>query len=310
MIQKPMDVLEAFPVRKSKKQKQAFRQEVLDYFQSLGYESMVEKGSCDAHNVIAGDPERAKYLITAHYDTCARLPFPNFITPCNIWMYLAYQLLIVVGFFAIAFGIGFLSGMLIPSPEIASLTAMAVYWGLFILLFFGPANKHNANDNTSGVVTVLDIAAKLPPEQRNQVCFVLFDLEEAGLFGSASYRKQHKAATENQIIINLDCVGDGDEILMFPTKKLKKDGQKMELLRSLNGTFGAKKLVLHEKFGFYPSDQAKFPYGVGVAALRRGKHVGLYCSKIHTSKDTTLDVTNVERLSLRLTEMLERANEI
>ena len=31
-----------------------------------------------------------------------------------------------------------------------------MYWVMLLLMMVGPANKHNANDNTSGVVTVLE----------------------------------------------------------------------------------------------------------------------------------------------------------
>ena len=93
-------------------------------------------------------------------------------------------------------------------------------------MIFGLANKNNANDNTSGVVTLLEILRTLPENQRNKVCFVLFDLEEAGLIGSVSYRKAHKKATDHQLVLNLDCVGDGDHLLIFPTKALKQNRKK------------------------------------------------------------------------------------
>lgn len=289
MLQKPMDVLTAYPVRKSKKQKQAFRDAVQAYLQTLGYESRVEKGSLGCHNVVFGSPETAQYLITAHYDTCARLPIPNLITPCNLLLFLLYQLVMV-------------AVMLLPP------LAVGIWYGLLIveivLMLAGPANRHNANDNTSGVVTVLEIARSLPELHRDKVCFVLFDLEEAGLIGSASYRKAHKKATDCQIVLNLDCVGDGDEILFFPTKKLKKDASRMAPLRSCCGQFGPKSVTLREKgFSIYPSDQANFPFGVGICALRRSK-VGLYLDKIHTHRDIILEQTNVNLLRAALISMI------
>ena len=81
MLTRPMDVLTAFPVRKSKQQKQEFRDAVQSYLSQFGYSPTVEKGSFGCRNMVIGDPETAQYLITAHYDTCARLPIPNLITP-------------------------------------------------------------------------------------------------------------------------------------------------------------------------------------------------------------------------------------
>ena len=291
----PMDILQEFPVRKSKRQKEVFRQAVSSYTQRLGYDVTVEKGTFGARNLVMGDPENAKFLVTAHYDTCARLPFPNLITPCSFLPFIGYQMLVTLCILLVPMVLGILAGLLIHE----SLTAWVIYLGVFAMLalmLLGPANPSNANDNTSGVVTVLEIARSLPVIHRQKTCFVLFDLEEAGLWGSASYRKAHKKAIDGQMIINLDCVGDGDHIRLFPTKKLKKDRKKLTSFYKACGYFGEKDILVHEKgFSIYPSDQGNFPYGVGICALRNSKF-GLYLGKIHTPKDTQLDITNVNLL--------------
>lgn len=304
MLEKPMDVLTAFPVRKSKKQKQAFRDAVQSYAASLGYESKTETGSLGCQNLVIGDPERASCLVTAHYDTCARLTIPNFITPCNFWTFLGYQLLVAVLLLLAAAGLGFLVGLVTGNPSLGSVIGYVCIWVLIALMLVGPANPSNANDNTSGVITLLEIVRTLPERQRNKVCFVFFDLEEAGMIGSASYRKTHKKATDNQLVLNMDCVGDGDNLRMFPTKKLRKDRKKLTNLYKACGYFGPKSLLVHEKgFSVYPSDQARFPYGVGICALRKGR-AGLYLSRIHTKRDTILEETNVNLLRAALTTLI------
>lgn len=291
----PMDILQEFPVRKSKRQKEVFRQAVSSYAQRLGYDVTVEKGTFGARNLVIGDPENAKFLVTAHYDTCARLPFPNLITPCSLLPFIGYQMLVALCIVLPPMILGILAGLLVYE----GLIGVVIYLGVFAMLalmLLGPANPSNANDNTSGVVTVLEIARSLPVIHRQKTCFVLFDLEEAGLWGSASYRKAHKKATDGQMIINLDCVGDGDHIRLFPTKKLKKDRKKLTSFYKACGYFGEKDILVHEKgFSIYPSDQGNFPYGVGICALRNSKF-GLYLGKIHTPKDTQLDITNVNLL--------------
>ena len=307
MLNTPMDVLERFPVRKSGKQKAAFRAAVQGYARELGYEYREEKGSFGCRNVVLGDPERAEYLVTAHYDTCAALPFPNLITPCALLPFLGYQLLICVFLLLLplvpALAVGYLAG----NFEIGYTVWYVLFWVCLGMMLFGPANRSNANDNTSGVVTVLEIARTLPQLHRGKVCFVLFDLEEAGLIGSAAYRKAHKKQTGNQLVLNLDCVGDGDTLMLFPTKKLRKDPKRMEVLRTLRGSFGVKRLDIREKgFAVYPSDQSNFPYGVGICALRKGP-VGLYLGRIHTKRDTILEQTNVNLLRSALTSLITRA---
>lgn len=305
MIHEPMDVLAQFPVRKTKKQKQAFRDAVAAYAENLGYVCSIEKGSFGSRNVVIGDPENADHLVTAHYDTPARMLFPNLITPCNPLTFIAYQVFMIGIFFAAAFAVGIPVWFLTHSSRAAFLAGYIVYFGLLFLMMFGPANPNNANDNTSGVVTVLETLRTMPENQREKVCFVLFDLEEAGLIGSSSYRKKHKDASGDQIVLNLDCVGDGDEIVFFPVKKLCADREKMLRLCSCVGRFGPKTIAVRNKgFSVYPSDQKNFPYGVGIAAFRRKKGVGLYCAKIHTAKDTTLDQTNVNILRAALTSYI------
>ena len=306
MIEKPIDALKQFPVRKSKKQKESFRNAVVTYAEKLGYSVVVEKGSMGAQNVVIGNPISAKYLVTAHYDTPASIGLPNILTPCNPVTFVLYQILLVLFLFVVSIGVAMGVGLLSQSEHVALLVWYVIYFGLLLLMMVGPANKHNANDNTSGVVTVLETAVALPENARNQVCFVLFDLEEAGLIGSSSYRKTHKSATNNQIVLNLDCVGDGDEILFFPTKKLKKDPDKMEIIRSLNGFRGEKSMTIHEKgFATYPSDQKNFPYGVGIAAFRRRKGIGLYVDRIHTWRDTILEEENVNYLRDALLKLVQ-----
>ena len=304
MLTTPMDVLTAFPVRKTKAQKQAFRDHVQAYAQNLGYETKTEKGNFGSRNLVIGNPDQARYLITAHYDTCARLPIPNLITPCSLPLFLAYQIVVALVMLLPPVIPSVLVDWLTQSYDIGYFVWYCLFWVNLILMMFGPANKTNANDNTSGVVTLLEIARSLPENQRHKVCFVLFDLEEAGLIGSASYRKTHKNATDHQVVLNLDCVGDGDHILLFPTKKLKKDIPKLTSIYKCCGYFGSKSILVRDKgFSIYPSDQANFPYGVGIAAFNKGK-AGLYLSRIHTPRDTALDQTNVNILRAAIISMI------
>ena len=300
MIETPMDVFRDFPVRKTKKQKQAFREAVQSYAEQLGYPCTVESGSLGSRNLVIGNPEQADYLVTAHYDTCARLPIPNFLTPCNFWPFLLWQVVLVLLILGVCILMGLGVGFLTGSGAIGSWCGYLMIWVILALMLIGPANPSNANDNTSGVVTLLEIAKSMPGNQRKKVCFVLFDLEEAGLIGSASYRKAHKSQTDRQMVLNLDCVGDGDNLTLFPTKRLKKDRKRLKSLYKACGYFGKKSILVHEQgFSFYPSDQANFPWGVGICALnKRGKT--LYLSRIHTKKDTILERTNVNLLRAAL----------
>lgn len=297
-------LLSRFPIRKTKEQKQAFLDAVQSELHRQGYACKVENGRFGCRNLVAGDPESARYLVTAHYDTCARLPFPNLCTPCNPVLFYGIQLIFIVFLAALFLCVVNVSILLFGDHRFSALLGHFSIVLICCLMLAGPANRNNWNDNTSGVVTVLEIARSLPENYRNQVCFVLFDLEELGLIGSACYRKRHKKASDNQIVLNLDCVGDGDEILFFPTKRLKKATARMNPLYQCCGYFGKKSVLIRDKgFSVYPSDQRNFPYGVGIAALKRGKW-GLYLDRIHTDKDTILEETNVNILRAAIVSLI------
>lgn len=303
MIRAPIDVRWAYPVRKSKRQKAAFREAAADYLCSLGYAVTVEKGSLGTRNLLAGDPDRARCLITAHYDTCAVMPVPNVITPRNLWLFAGYQLLLTALLFLVP-----LAAAWLLAARIGLSSALYLFDALLLLelalMFFGPANPHCDNDNTSGVVAVLKMAESLPENMRDRVCFVLFDGEELGMLGSAGYAATHKQSIPQQLVLNLDCVGDGDEIWLFPTRKLRKDERQLDELCACVGQFGGKKICVHRRgFSIYPSDQMSFPLGVGICSLKRGR-LGLYLDKIHTPRDRNLDETNCNLLCAAILSLI------
>ena len=112
--------------------------------------------------------------------------------------------------------------------------------------------------------------------------------------GSAQFRKQHKASTENTVVLNLDCVGDGNIIQLTPVKKARKDPALLDKLSVICKPIGQKELRLRSQ-GFYggSSDHKNFPYGVAIMAFKQKKGIGLYCNRIHTWRDTILDTENV-----------------
>ena len=305
MTHTSLEVPERFQIRKSNKQKQMFRDWLCQQLEREGYAPTVEKHRTiwTSHNVVVGDPDKAKVLLTAHYDTCAVLPFPNFITPRSLFWYLVYQLLITFGFFAIVFavtfGVTFVTALLAEDSGIGAWIGGAAGYAVLLFglwwMFDGKANRHTANDNTSGVVTLLEIALKLPQELREEVCFVWFDNEERGLLGSSAFANKHKGAKKSALTVNFDCVGDGDSIQFFPAKGCKDDAT-AALLRESYLPVGDKTVEVVTGFGFYPSDQAQFRRGVGVCALKKSKCFGYYMDRIHTRRDTVLDENNIALL--------------
>ena len=102
MTETTKTIFEKYEIRKTKKQKADFVDYVRTVAEKHGYTMHAEKGSFGAKNIVIGDPETAKAIFTAHYDTCPRLPFPNFITPKNFFFYIVYQFVLVALMFAVA----------------------------------------------------------------------------------------------------------------------------------------------------------------------------------------------------------------
>lgn len=297
MTETTREILDKYQIRKSKKQKKAFASYVERIATDWGYTFRTENGSFGSENLVVGDISKAKVVYTAHYDTAPVLPFPNFITPKNIFVYLLYNLAIVLGFFAVAVVFGVIGGVLAAIFGFAVGAARSIaniaYLVLLILMLGGPANKHTANDNTSGVTLLIDIMRDLPEDRRSDVAFVFFDLEEMGLFGSASFARAHKEEMKEKLLVNFDCVSDGENMLFVLRAGAKAHRAAIETAFAPKGEF---KVDIADKGVFYPSDQARFPCGVGVAALRSTKGGMLYMNRIHTSRDVIYQEENIEFL--------------
>ncbi len=291
-------------IRKSRQQKTYFIDWVTEYAKTKGYDVNVEKGSFRSRNIVIGNPDTAKVIFTAHYDTCAAMPLPNFITPKSFTCYLLYQLVLTLVIIAVPAVVAALVGLI--NEALVPLTAIVGIYLILFLLMFGPANKHTANDNTSGVTAVLDLLSALPEEKRVDVAFVLFDLEEAGLIGSSSFAKKHRKNIKNTLLINFDCISDGENILFALNRKAKGYKEKIEQAYISDEKYS---VDVAFKGVFYPSDQMNVPLGVGVAALKKSKKFGvLYMDKIHTKKDTVYNEENIEFLvrgSMRLIDRID-----
>lgn len=288
-------ILDSYQIRKTKKQKDAFIALMQAHFPAI---SIQEKGVPKSRNLILGDPETAKVVLGAHYDTCAQLPFPNFIMPKRPLLTIGYSLLILIPMVVLIFLANWLLNLFTGDAMVHYWVSLVVYLLFFILLLAGPANKHTANDNTSGVITLLEIYEKLSEEEKQKVCFVFFDNEEAGLLGSAQFRKVYKKQMKETLLINFDCVSDGDTFLLGITKQANQKYH-VPLARVFTSTEGKAVLMENLKKVYYPSDQAGFPMAIAVAALKHKKPFGYYMDRIHTNRDTVFEERNIEYLAER-----------
>lgn len=290
-------ILTEYEVRKTSGQRRRFRQWLTPILQENGWAVREEKGSFGVRNLVIGNPDTAKVIYTAHYDTCVRLPFPNFITPKSPGLYVLYQIVLTAAIF-LACGIAsYLGGM-----AFGAIGNRLAFYGVIALLLFGPANPHTANDNTSGVTAVVELALTMPEELRHKCAFVLFDLEEAGLFGSSSFAKKHKNVKANTLLVNMDCVSDGGTMIFCFRKKSRAEVERFRALFAQDHRIRPEFLT---KGYVYPSDQIYFDRGVGVSAMRSTKNGLLYMNRIHTKRDTVYREENIAWLVEGCTRLAE-----
>ena len=297
MTETTREIFEKHEIRKTKEQRKGFREWLISYAKSNGYEAREEEVTKKAANVIVGNPAEADVVYTAHYDTCAVMPLPNFITPKNILIYIIYQLILTAVLFAVPITVMFILAPIVlrATGSDALYTAMliggyAMLIGILLLMRNGPANKHTANDNTSGVTLLVDLMRDMPIELRHKVAYIFFDAEELGTIGSKIYKKKHTRVAKTRPVINFDCVSDGKHILFVAKKKAAVLGAKLQEAFKSNDAYSVE---VATKKVLYPSDQRNFELGVGVSALNKTKHGILYMNKIHTPRDTVYDEENI-----------------
>lgn len=287
------ELFEKYEIRKNKKQKTQFIDWVKEIATNKGWEFNIQDGVIGTRNIIIGNPGKAKVIYTAHYDTCAKMIVPNFITPKNFLVYLLYQVIICLLLFVPVFVFNTLFVVLFPDlVELSFLISYIILLVILWLMMAGPANKHTANDNTSGVATILGLIFKFDPE--DEVALILFDYEEIGLVGSSVFASKHKDIVKNTLVVNFDCVSDGETMLFVLNKKTKN------LMDTFKESYESNDKVTTDvvcKGVFYPSDQVQFKKGIGVCSMKKNKLFRSgYIDRIHTSKDTVFREENIKFL--------------
>lgn len=271
------------PIRFTSKQKQKFQAFVRREIKELPV-CVIRSG--DNENIVIGDVQSARVIIGAHYDTPMASLFPNMIFPTNLFARIAYNLLTMLIMVIMSLFIGFGIGNILSLEYY--IVVPITFLLLSVVLYQLYPNTHNLNDNTSGIATIFNIIKT--NNNLKHVAFILFDNEEKGKKGSSSISKAF-GTLNTKLVINLDCVGNGDRFLFIS----KKDYclEEYQKLRSLNNpTFT---FMTHQE-GRVSSDYLSFSYGVSCVAVN-SKGPLLYVPNIHTSADNYVDDKNIEQLT-------------
>ena len=160
-------ILREFPVRRKPSEKEKFRLWLMGTLRELGYDPKLQSRETPLQfggnivNVVAGDPEKAKLILVAHFDTGIRSLLPPLYMPTRpltAFLYAALTpALVLLGSFVLSFALTFpFNAPYLTLPLFLVLIVTALLY-----LRFGPSETRNLNDNTSGVVALLETAAAL-----------------------------------------------------------------------------------------------------------------------------------------------------
>lgn len=264
-----------FPARRKAKEKENFRLWLSWELKRMGYsvalqsrESPLNFGG-NVTNVVAGDPEKARLLLVAHYDTALRSVFPPMICPTRPLAYALYQALAPVCALLGAFVVSFALTFALDAPQWTLPLFLMLLVAALAYLRFGPSETNNLSDNTSGVAALLEVAAATTPGHRGEVAFAFLDGGFGGLGGARSFRARYPSAKEKPVV-NVNCVAKGDELLILPGRYARWNGGALD---AILGSFesGGKKTVFLKTDGlvYYPSDNRAFRQGIAVCACEK-----------------------------------------
>lgn len=301
-------ILRDFPVRRKSEEKERFRLWLMGTLKELGYHAALQSREtaprlgAGVTNVVAGDPEQAKLLLIAHYDTPVRPLLPPLIMPTrpvSAFLYLALTpVCVLLGSFAVSFALTFaLDAPYATLPLFLALLAAALCY-----LRFGPSETRNADDNTSGVAALLETAAALTPRYRGETAFVFLDGGFGGLAGAKGFRARYPSAKE-KLVINVNCVAAGDELLILPSRAARWNGEALDAILESFDVGGAKPVFLKtDGLTYYPSDNRAFRGGFAVCACKKLRGFGRI---IEPSKNKSIDSENLEILKKSLCGLAE-----
>ena len=306
-------ILREYPVRRRPEEKEKFRLWLMGTLRELGYQPELQSRQSalqfggNVLNVVAGDPERAKLILVAHYDTAIRSLLPPMYMPTRpltAFLYLALTpALVLIGSFVLSFALTFP----INAPYLTLPLFLLLLVTALLYLRFGPSERRNLNDNTSGVAALLETAATLTPRYRGEVAFAFLDGGFGGLSGAKGFRARYPSAKE-KTIINLCSVAEGSELLVLPNKNSRWDGALLDaILDSFENGEHTTVFLKTDGLTYFPSDNRAFRYACSICACETVRGFGRLVCPL---KATDIDEEKTQILKNGLCKLIERYQKV
>lgn len=255
----------AFSQRYTRKQKNIFIGEIGKEFENLGYSvrGAVKKKRGVAINLMVGDVANAKTCIVVNYDT----PQHNYGNPIRYYPFdgpasfsssffpiytpLIISCLILLYLFIAQFPKIDINANLAFSAVIIIATALVMAFAF--VMTRGVANKVNFNRNTSGIVCAVRLAESLSEEKRKEVAFVLTDNGNTNHAGDYMLREALPTTIDKRLMILLDCLGDGSDLVLGYREDSEKDSKEVAKCfePKIKRKLCEKNLLKYTSFSFY-----------------------------------------------------------
>ena len=231
----------------------------------------------------------ANSLGSSVQDLARVLSHPKPVLVIMLTLHILMPLLALAVSFLISFGVTFALNM--PNMTLPLFLLLLV-----VTLFYpkyGKSETNNKNANTSGVVALLEVAKALTPRYRGEVCFLFLD---GGTQGSKGAKRLIHANPElkKKSVVVLDCVGEGDELLILPGKMSHWNDKLLDtILEQFSNSEKKTCFLKTDGLVHYPSDNRAFTGGTVICACKKVKGFGR-C--ILPRKATGIDEENLSLL--------------
>ena len=298
-----------YPLRCKPKEKEAFRLYLMGALREMGYTPKLQsretalKIGGNVTNVVVGDPETARLVLVAHYDTPLKSLLPPLLMPgrpLTALLYLALTpLLVMLGSLVASFALT----MPLNAPHWTLPLFLMLLLAALLYLRFGPAETRNLNDNTSGVAALLETAAALTPHYRGQVAFAFLDGAFGGMSGAKALRKAYPA-TREKVVVNVNCVAEGAEILVLPSRQNRWNGEALDaILESFENGEHTTVFLKTDGLIYYPSDNRAFRYSFAICACDKVSGFGRL---IRPLRATSIDDEHITILKNGLCKLIAK----
>ena len=198
------------------------------------------------------------------------LSHPKPVLVTMLTLHILMPLLALAVSFLISFGVTFALNM--PNMTLPLFLLLLV-----VTLFYpkyGKSETNNKNANTSGVIALLEVAKALTPRYRGEVCFLFLDGGTQGSKGAKRLIHAHPELKKKSVVV-LDCVGEGDELLILPGKASRWNDKLLDtILEQFSNSERKTCFLKTDGLVHYPSDNRAFMGGTVICACKKVKGFG------------------------------------